>query len=569
MRLLLALSTTLLLAQQPHQLSTIEGEVVDASTGLPVPGARVIAMRTGGADGLWGAKIPTVLDTQPAAGDQDPAADPVAVLTGTDGRFQLRFGGPVQVTLFVDATGYVKPPIVIGGTGHTFELKPGEPKTGLLFKLVRESGLRGRLIDADTREPLQGFQVMAARRQSAGSDPTLTGGDATSGKDGRFSLDRIAPGDYLLEVRPPHANRIESPRPVEDFRHAVQYGYAPTWYPGVDRREEAATVHVAPGAGLEGVEIRLSKKRIASLRGHVLDEEAAANTEVHLLLDRLTGRIGLSESSFAAQGDVKVGSEFEIANLSPGAYELRALTPEKQALMTIEVGEENQDGLDLVLTKGLSLNGRVRMEGRDDDPEKPALPGAGARVQLDSLIRFVGRDPDPAPVAPTDGTFTIERVAPSRYHVRILSPPQGYATSEVRYNGVPAAYDMVVIDAGAAGQKLEIKLAPANSAIAATVTDGDQPAVEATLLLVPAGVTDEALRYASDILRRTKSGKDGRATISGLLPGTYRVTAYPKGALWADDPNLLQRLAAGDEVNLGDKQTATITLRTQSPASER
>jgi len=32
--------------------------------------------------------------------------------------------------------------------------------------------------------------------------------------------------------------------------------------------------------------------------------------------------------------------------------------------MTIEVAEENQDGLDLVLTKGLTLNGRVRMEGR-------------------------------------------------------------------------------------------------------------------------------------------------------------------------------------------------------------
>jgi hypothetical protein len=237
--------------------------------------------------------------------------------------------------------------------------------------------------------------------------------------------------------------------------------------------------------------------------------------------------------------------------------------------MTIEVGEENQDGLDLVLTKGLALNGRVRIEGREDDPEKPALPVASARVQLDLLMRFLGRDPDPAPVASKDGTFTIAGVLPSRYHVRLLSPPEGYAASELRYNGALAAYDMVVLDAGAAGQKLEIKLAPANSAVMATVTDGDQPAAEATLLLVPAGVTEEALRYASDIVRRASSGKDGRATISALLPGTYRVTAYPEGASWADDPNLFQRLSAGDEVQLDAKQTAAITVRTQPPAGER
>jgi len=77
---------------------------------------------------------------------------------------------------------------------------------------------------------------------------------------------------------------------------------------------------------------------------------------------------------------------------------------------------------------------------------------------------------------------------------------------------------MVSIDSGANGQRLEIKLAPANAAMVATVTDGDQPS-EATLLLVPAGVTEEALRYASDIIRQTSAGKDGRATFSALLRG--------------------------------------------------
>ena len=50
----------------------------------------------------------------------------------------------------------------------------------------------------------------------------------------------------------------------------------------------------------------------------------------------------------------------------------------------------------------------------------------------------------------------------------------------------------------------------------------------------------------------------------GLVPGTYRLTAYPEGALWADDPNVKQRLATGEEARITDKQTVRIQVRTQT-----
>jgi hypothetical protein len=78
---------------------------------------------------------------------------------------------------------------------------------------------------------------------------------------------------------------------------------------------------------------------------------------------------------------------------------------------------------------------------------------------------------------------------------------------------------------------------------------------------VPAEITWEALRDIPGILRPVPAGKDGRTTVSGLLPGTYRVTAYPEGANWAADPGLFERLAAGDEVQLDAKQTAVITVK--------
>ncbi len=573
MRLLVALSAALLFAQQTDQLSTVEGKVVDASSELPVAGARVIATRIDGkgreADGPpWNA--------QPSAGDQDPEAGLVAVLTGSDGRFRLRFEGPVLLGLWVDDARYAEPQWGMG-PDNMFEAKPDAPKTDIVVKLVPASSMAGRLIDADTKEPLPDFPVLAESYQTAGSRRLLMpAGEAKTGKDGRFSIDRAMPGDSLLEVHPPFGVKIGAPKPVEDFRHAVQKGYAAAWYPGVDSIEQAVPLHLAPGAHIEGVEIGISKKRVASIRGRVLGDPEAAKAEAHLSLTRVTRGVDGASFSSVAAGDLQLGSEFEIANLSPpGTYYLSAQSgfekaSAKYAVMTIEVGEENQDGLDLYLTRGVAVAGRVRIEGREDDPDKPALPTDDVQVRLDPLIGFGSdHDPAPAPVASKDGGFRVEGVIPSEYHLRLLAPPEGYAVSEVRYNGSLCAHAIVAVEAGAAGQRLEIKLAPANSAVLATVTDGDQPAAGATLLLVPAGATDEALRYVFGLLRQTSAGKDGRATISGLLPGTYRVTAYPKGVSWADDPNLLQRLAAGDEAQLGAKQTATITVRTQPTAAVR
>ena len=572
MRLLVALSATVLFAQQTDPLSTVEGKVVDASTELPVAGARVIAMRI---DGKGRKPDVPPRDAQPSAGEQDPAAAQAAVLTGPDGRFRLRFEGPVLFGLWVDDARYAGPKWGWGmGPDNMFEAKPDAPKTDIVVKLVPASSIAGRLIDAGTKEPLPDFSVLAESYQTGGSRRLLLpAGEAKTGPDGRFTIDRALPGDCLLSVHPPVAPKIGAPKPVEDFRHAVQKGYAAAWYPGVDSVEQAVPLHVAPGAHIEGVEIGISKKRVASIRGRVLGDPSAAKTEALLSLTRVTRAVDGSEFSSVAQGNPQLGAEFEIANLSPGTYYLSAQSgfekeSAKYAVMTIEVGEENQDGLDLYLTRGVAVAGRVRIEGREDDPDKPALPKDDVQVRLVPLIGF-GSDQDPAaaPAASKDGGFRIEGVLPSEYHLRLLAPPEGYAVSEVRYKGSLCAHGIVAIEAGAAAQRLEIKLAPANSAVLATVTDGDQPAAGATLLLVPAGATDEALRYVFGLLRQISAGKDGRATISGLLPGTYRVTAYPKGASWAEDPNLLQRFATGDEVQLGAKQTAAIYVRTQPPAA--
>jgi hypothetical protein len=170
-------------------------------------------------------------------------------------------------------------------------------------------------------------------------------------------------------------------------------------------------------------------------------------------------------------------------------------------------------------------------------------------------------DPDPVEVA-KDGAFTLQDVIADQYRVYVAKPPGGYALSELLYNGSVCPNGIVTISATADVHRLEIKLAQANGSLTATATDGIRPAPGAAVLLIPDPVVDDAIDIGFE-LRKAQADDDGRATITGLLPGRYRLTAYPPNSLWGDDPNLKARLRAGQEVRVSASQVALIEVRTQ------
>ena len=221
----------------------------------------------------------------------------------------------------------------------------------------------------------------------------------------------------------------------------------------------------------------------------------------------------------------------------------------------------NQDGLDLHLRKGVTVAGRVRMVGREERRDEPALPSEGTRVGLFVMSRM-GTDGDPRPVAveSKDGSFTIAGVIADKYRLYVAKPPQGYAISEVLYNQTALPHSMVTFDPVANVHQLDIKLAPASAAVSVAATDGSRPVAGAEILLVPDPVEDDAIDIGAE-LRHVQADGDGRTTITGLLPGRYRVTAYLKGAEWGDDPHLKQRLRAGQEVRVSANQTALLEVR--------
>ena len=107
---------------------------------------------------------------------------------------------------------------------------------------------------------------------------------------------------------------------------------------------------------------------------------------------------------------------------------------------------------------------------------------------------------------------------------------------------------------------MDVLLAPSDGSILASVTDGNRPVAEATVVLMPDGFTDEALELGY-VHRKARTGEDGRAAIGNLLPDTYRLVAYPKDALWGDDPDLKARLRSGQEVRVASGAPAVVEVR--------
>ena len=110
--------------------------------------ARVVYVRRDGRTVMSG----SVFDVEPAPADeQDPAAMEMAVLTDVQGNFRFRVNAPVQFQMSADYGGYV--------TGQLSPTNTTATLNDITIELQPESTISGRVIDADTGEPVGGIGV--------------------------------------------------------------------------------------------------------------------------------------------------------------------------------------------------------------------------------------------------------------------------------------------------------------------------------------------------------------------------------------------------------------------------
>jgi len=244
-------------------------------------------------------------------------------------------------------------------------------------------------------------------------------------------------------------------------------------------------VSVQPGNEAQGVGFDLKPVHAVRVRGRIINQVTGRppdNGYVTLLprdTDSRT-RKGLIQLMPAAQTGAGVRDEqgdFEIEGVPSGSYWLYGGSQEKdrryQGRAPVEVGNTDVQGVELTVSAGTTLTGRVRNEpSRAFDLSKLAIAISTADGMGSAATQ-----------ARRDGTFVLESVANGSCRLNVSGFPEQYYVKSASLGGTDVLESGLTIDSGGAAAP-DIVLIPSGGSISGTVLKDHQP-TQSTVFLVP------------------------------------------------------------------------------------
>jgi hypothetical protein len=226
----------------------------------------------------------------------------------------------------------------------------------------------------------------------------------------------------------------------------------------------------------------------------------------------------------------------------PGRYLVGVSDPERDLWAQQLVALVDQDiEVTLTLAPLVGLSGVVRLEGGD--------PMALAFVNL-ALEGEEPRSRSATGKVGDDGRFTIAKVSPATYWLRV-GPPRGYYVKSMSRNGRPLAAPR--LDLAASTAPVAVTLATDGGAIEGVA------APDAAVVLEPKG----PWREWPDRLRSATADRVGRFSLPDIAPGEYLLFAFdgaPPGAPPAAEfRRAYEKQATAVTVEAGARLTVTAT----------
>jgi hypothetical protein len=293
---------------------------------------------------------------------------------------------------------------VIGGQGvpgTVTAMYPGGPSAAITGSIVDEEG-----------RPLPRVMVQAwmetttpdgVRRQMGG------GGMRATDDQGRFSLERIPPGDYVVAVVPSPAMRGS----------AETTTYPVTYYPGVTSLQQAQKV-TAVVPPTKDITLALRRVKAFHVRGTVSSSTGRSTQGLQV---QAAQRFGYGRMP-RGTGVVGPDGRFDIGGLASGPYTLSARVSMNTDSSTdfvmkeIDVVSGDLDGVELALRSGGTINGRIVFETPVSMPAPLDVSVMTAPAfTSQNLGMTTGQVPRPAAVG-ADWTFQIRGLS-GQYHFNL------------------------------------------------------------------------------------------------------------------------------------------------------
>jgi hypothetical protein len=232
----------------------------------------------------------------------------------------------------------------------------------------------------------------------------------------------------------------------------------------------------------------------------------------------------LNPNGMTVNAPVRPDGNFEFPSVAPGPYYLIAIGNQpgrngaRAVRESIDVGNNNVEGVSLAINPGVDVTGHVRYDGDPPQPLPPLL-----NIRLTARDTSLGIPVPPAAKVGDDGNFRLEDVTADLYSVNVNGiPPTLYLKSLTAGNR-----DVLVsgIDLANGSANLDILLGVNPPQVGGSVVNAEtgQPAPAVTVVLMPREKERQELAY---FYSTTNTDQHGNFTFSRVTPGDYAVYAW-------------------------------------------
>jgi hypothetical protein len=559
----------------PKGTSALTGQVRDAASNTPVPGAIVTAIH---------------------------GVRPIRALTDSQGRFTIAGLPKGSFHLMASRTGFsegaygqLRP----SGPSLVIDLGDGEQLRDLVIHLWPQGVIAGTVVD-ELGEPVIGATVRSYRRSFAGGRLRLAAGpfDATDDR-GVFRITGLDAGEYLVGLPmtshawpvslehhmvlggewPADLSNSSSGQILDLIGSGVQLGsgssvvaqvsdqvlppgtmsngrfakYLAQFFAGASIVPDATAITLAAGEERPGIGLTLRAEPTWNVSGTV----TGLDTAVDDLVLRLSPAGATAIETAVAVTDFR--GRFTFLGVPSGTYVIRALrlprgASEQRMIVTTAV---TPPGVKLPIPEAALPTGSlmwaeqaVTVDGADATAGPVALR-AGARLR--GRITFDGSTPRPAPemfermritLSPaderTDGLvpdgirgrgerdaqFATMGAPAGRYVVAVTGLPDGWSLGTVMFGGRDVSvepFDLGGTDVG--GVTIQLTDRPASIAGKVSLASGE-PDPNASVIVFPVAAAKRVDRGASPRqLRSVRTDRTGMFRVDGLSPGQYFIAA--------------------------------------------